>query len=150
MHGLVKDMVGARIGALDVIRREGSDTRRRALWLCRCDCGREFIARGSQLRNGETVTCGCHCIEAHSIRAVPSYEGAHRRVQKHCGSAANYECVDCGRRAVDWSYDGNAPDEMIGPDSRGRSMNLKFSYTPEFYSPRCRPCHKTYDMSWGG
>jgi len=30
-----------------------------AQWICICDCGNEFIARGSNLRNGHTWCCGC-------------------------------------------------------------------------------------------
>jgi hypothetical protein len=30
-----------------------------ALWRCRCDCGNETLALGSQLRNGRHKSCGC-------------------------------------------------------------------------------------------
>ena len=29
------------------------------MWLCRCDCGGEIIAKGTNLRNGGTTSCGC-------------------------------------------------------------------------------------------
>lgn len=30
-----------------------------ARWRCRCHCGNEFIARGADLTNGHTTSCGC-------------------------------------------------------------------------------------------
>jgi hypothetical protein len=54
-----KDMTGARCGRLTVIRREGSDGRLQAKWLCKCDCGDEKVVHGSALRSGNTLSCGC-------------------------------------------------------------------------------------------
>lgn len=34
------------------------------MWLCKCDCGKEIITRGSSLRNGSSKSCGCARIEA--------------------------------------------------------------------------------------
>ena len=53
------DMTGRRFGRLEVIRREGSNKKGEAVWLCRCDCGGEKIVRGTKLRRGETKSCGC-------------------------------------------------------------------------------------------
>lgn len=59
-----KDITGQRFGKLTVLKRvprpehvSGAD----AYWLCKCDCGKEKIIIGKSLRNGSTVTCGCHC-----------------------------------------------------------------------------------------
>lgn len=54
---------GNRYGMLTVIeasdRRSPLDKDRLQQWLCRCDCGKEVIIRGSALRRGETTNCGC-------------------------------------------------------------------------------------------
>ena len=34
------------------------------MWLCKCECGKEKIIRGSHLRNGHTKSCGCLYREA--------------------------------------------------------------------------------------
>ena len=50
-----------RYGKLVVLKRttnKGST----AAFLCRCDCGKESIVRGADLRNGHTKSCGCGCI----------------------------------------------------------------------------------------
>ena len=38
------DITGQKFNKLTAIKRVGSDKNRRALWLCKCDCGNEFIA----------------------------------------------------------------------------------------------------------
>lgn len=56
------DETGKRYGKLVVIEYVGSRdnaTGAGALWKCRCDCGKEFIARGDSLRDGTTTSCGC-------------------------------------------------------------------------------------------
>lgn len=60
-QGVAIDMTGQRFGLLTVLRREGSggSTRRRAMWLCRCDCGNEICVVGANLRNGNTQSCRC-------------------------------------------------------------------------------------------
>lgn len=40
-------------------------------WLCLCICGKEIIARGNQLVNGNTTSCGCFNIE--QIKLYHSY-----------------------------------------------------------------------------
>ena len=54
-----KDMSNQKVGRLTVIERAGSNKRGDALWLCKCDCGNSHIAKGSDLRNGNTKSCGC-------------------------------------------------------------------------------------------
>jgi hypothetical protein len=59
----VIDMAGLRFGRLKVMKRakpSESGGSQVAMWLCRCDCGTKTIVRGSSLRNGRTVSCGCH------------------------------------------------------------------------------------------
>lgn len=51
------NIIGQRYGKLTVIRRESRGSH--AIFLCRCDCGREIVARGDSLRSGKTVSCGC-------------------------------------------------------------------------------------------
>ncbi len=59
------DIAGQRFGRTVVIKKMlprpsksgGSD------WLCRCDCGKEHVAIGSNLRKGDTTSCGCFARE---------------------------------------------------------------------------------------
>lgn len=58
----VAEMLGRRFGRLTVVRHAGTAGRgkgRVALWECRCDCGKDVIRRGRNLRGGSTRSCGC-------------------------------------------------------------------------------------------
>lgn len=67
----VIDLVGQKFGRLTVLEQAGYYTRpngkREAHWKCICDCGTTKIVRGSALRGGTTVSCGCYCREIHTI-----------------------------------------------------------------------------------
>lgn len=55
------DETGKRYGMLAVIERAPSDPDNPAArWRCRCDCGNEIVAIGSNLRAGNSKTCGKH------------------------------------------------------------------------------------------
>lgn len=114
-----------------------------------CECGSE---------TGTGATCR-RCYKTRWARekyvAVPprtgpvtgpcSYDTAHMRVKSFRGYARTHDCVDCGKEARDWSYDGRCPLEQIGYRP-GRTGLFKWSPDPRSYSPRCVPCHKKFDL----
>lgn len=53
------DLTGRRFAYLVAEEFTGTDSRGRALWLCRCDCGNTRIITGSKLKVGEYKSCGC-------------------------------------------------------------------------------------------
>lgn len=60
MTGKAIDLTGKRFGKLHVLKRNGSEKKRKgSLWLCQCDCGLLTTTRSSFLRNGVTKSCGC-------------------------------------------------------------------------------------------
>jgi hypothetical protein len=54
-----KDITGLRFTRWTVIRRAGNNSSGTALWLCRCSCGTERSIRGTELRYGQSTSCGC-------------------------------------------------------------------------------------------
>jgi len=54
------DITNQRFGRLEAICRAGSDAKQKSLWICRCDCGGEIVARANNLRSGNTTSCGCY------------------------------------------------------------------------------------------
>lgn len=52
------DLTGHRYGKLMVLA-PAANVGGRTAWLCRCDCGREVVARTNRLRSGHTSSCGC-------------------------------------------------------------------------------------------
>lgn len=59
----MKNLIGQRFGRLVVIKHEGSyispKNSKSTKWLCKCDCGKEIVAIGKNLRKGKTKSCGC-------------------------------------------------------------------------------------------
>lgn len=60
------DLTGQRFGRLVVIKHEGSNAQRQAVWLCKCDCGKHIVVDGHSLRRGNTSSCG-YCGTGHKL-----------------------------------------------------------------------------------
>lgn len=57
--GKVNNLTGRKFGRLTVAKRaENKGTH--AMWLCKCDCGKEKIVSGSDLLSEKTKSCGCY------------------------------------------------------------------------------------------
>jgi hypothetical protein len=52
-------MVGRRFERFVVQRRAGNDAHGNAMWVCVCDCGTTFAAKGYKIRDGRSKSCGC-------------------------------------------------------------------------------------------
>ena len=68
------DMTGRVIGRLLVIEECGRNSRGKALWRCRCECGNEITVLGDNLRSEHTTSCGCYnrerVAEAHTTHGM--------------------------------------------------------------------------------
>jgi len=53
------DLTGQKFGRLTVIRRNYPNGKNGANWLCKCECGKEKVVNGANLRRGNTKSCGC-------------------------------------------------------------------------------------------
>lgn len=55
------DLAGQKFERVQVVSRAPnmSETDTNARWNCKCDCGKEFIAYGQDIRRGKTKSCGC-------------------------------------------------------------------------------------------
>jgi hypothetical protein len=72
-----KDEVGNRYGTLTVIEIAPKQSRF-TYWICKCDCGRTSVVRGSHLRLGHTKSCRCaHGTNVHgharADKETPTY-----------------------------------------------------------------------------
>ena len=57
---MVKNEIGNTYGYLTVIERAPNNSEGRAMWKCRCKCGKEVVVLGKHLRSGNTKSCGCY------------------------------------------------------------------------------------------
>jgi len=58
------NITGQRFGRLVALEREGYGEGH-VRWRCRCDCGRQIIAVGKNLRRGVSKSCGCLRFDGH-------------------------------------------------------------------------------------
>jgi hypothetical protein len=140
LRGRPADLAGRRFGKL--VARESlpeRDKYRNIRWVCDCDCGRTLVTIAHSLLQGKAGTCGCARSRP---QAVVGYTGAHDRVRRRFGSASTHPCVDCGKQAMDWSYNGGDAQELYDVTTQ---WHCAYSLRPEFYVPRCRLCHRNKD-----
>lgn len=55
----MRDETGNRYGRLVVIETQRRAPGVKTLWVCKCDCGRETVAAGYDMRKGIVKSCGC-------------------------------------------------------------------------------------------
>lgn len=53
------DLTNQKFGRLTVVSR-AENIGKQVRWNCVCDCGKEFVAYGTNLRRGLTKSCGCY------------------------------------------------------------------------------------------
>ena len=56
----IHNLTGQRFGMLTVEHLVGSDDDNRAVWHCKCDCGKEIDVTGHKLLMGNNTSCGNH------------------------------------------------------------------------------------------
>lgn len=54
-----EDLTGERFGRLTALRWIGTNKHRKAVWRCRCDCGKSTTVSSTDLKSGNTKSCGC-------------------------------------------------------------------------------------------
>lgn len=61
--GFVVDLTGQRFGKLTVLERAEDRVtksgKKLVAWLCKCDCGKKCVIKSTNLKSGNTRSCGC-------------------------------------------------------------------------------------------
>lgn len=65
-----KNLLGQTFGYLTVVGQEESNAERRAMWRCRCICGKELLRAGKLLRQGNVRSCGCRASEMAAVSHI--------------------------------------------------------------------------------
>lgn len=75
---------GNKYGKLTVLEFAGWSNKRGSMWKCQCDCGNIVIVEGTNLRTGNTKSCGCirqsygeerteQLLNEYNISFIPEY-----------------------------------------------------------------------------
>lgn len=57
------DLSGQKFGRLTVISFSHTDPKSGAVWLCKCDCGNDYLALAKTLKASRVISCGCARLE---------------------------------------------------------------------------------------
>lgn len=106
-----QDLTGQTFGRLTVIKRSEKRKKGALLWECRCICGNIVHAKGTQLKNGYTQSCGClraEHLQKHGQGRKIDLTGQRfgrltvvRELEERQKKAVMWECIcDCGNTTV--------------------------------------------------
>ena len=100
--GKLIDLTGMRFGKLLVVEQAESAPDNSARWLCRCDCGNEYIARSRSLRDGSVVNCGCESPRYYDLTGQRFGKLlVIRKESENSNSGTRWLCrCDCGNECV--------------------------------------------------
>ena len=142
-----KSLVGVRFERLVVKSYQGlnSSKRKRSMWLCVCDCGKEKIATEQVLCAGQSRSCGCLTREInavlhtrHGLSATVEYQSWANAIQR-CTNSNLPEFPNYGGRGIKvcerWRKSFEAFFNDMGPrpggcNSLDRFPNLNGDYEP--------------------
>ena len=85
------DMTDLRYGRLFALSFSHVSPCGHAMWLFRCDCGKETVANGSNVRRGVTGSCGCLHREQSAIRLTTH---GHRAARQHYSSYRAWQSMN--------------------------------------------------------
>ena len=127
-----KNLVGQKFGMLTVLAQANDHITRGGLhktaWECACECGKHIIATGSNLRTGNTQSCGCTRSESqktHGERHTRLYR-IWCNIKSRCYNANSRVYDGYGYRGItmcdewkehyeafrDWSYAHGYSDDL--------------------------------------
>lgn len=78
----MQNLIGQKFGNLVVIERVGKNKQGNYKWSCKCNCGKETIAFGNNLKSGHTRSCGCFNKEMVTLRNIKNIKHGHARKSK--------------------------------------------------------------------
>lgn len=78
-------------------------------WRCKCDCGKEFLAEGSEIRTGHVTSCGCGIgrmekLNAHKMNKTLEYR-SWNNMKQVCDNKNNPSYKNYGGKGISYSED---------------------------------------------
>ena len=95
-----KNLQGMKFGRLMPIKYLYTNARKKAVWLCKCDCGKKIEVESDRLATGNTKSCGClHSDESKKraklmIEAKTKYRRIYEKELAHIFHAMKSRCYN--------------------------------------------------------
>lgn len=100
------DIVGKKYNMLTVLERVGQTEEKRYLFRCKCDCGREKVIEGREIKRGRAKSCGNHHVEkiieantTHGLSKDRLYN-IHSSMKERCFNSNNKNFHGYGGRGI--------------------------------------------------
>lgn len=104
-----EDLTGQRFGRLTVICQTDDHVSKsgciKAQWLCRCDCGNEVAVIGTNLKRGNSKSCGCLNDELRKTRSI-KHGDRHTRLYRTWTNMKSRTCHTGTRSSVGYGDRG--------------------------------------------
>lgn len=105
-HKRFNNLTNTRAGRLWVKSAHSKDLRGNFVWICICDCGKECLKIGSNIKRGLTNSCGCIASEKasknftkHGLSSTPE-NAAWRAMKKRCSYKNSKDWPRYGGRGI--------------------------------------------------
>lgn len=134
---ILLDLIGERFNKLVVLKRVDNDTHKNTRWLCACECGKEKIIVGYNLKSGNTQSCGCLNVEKIITRSTKHGHNARGKTSKiyiswrnmiqRCGDPKSANYNNYGGRGITvcqwWMKFENFLEDMGEPPTDQRQID---------------------------
>lgn len=116
-------MTGLRCGILTVVSRAGNGASGNARWNVRCDCGKEIIVDGRDIRRGTKTHCGCLRKKAYSEQRLCEYCGSPTSDKHH-----RFCSPTCAARSLHGLPRIEVDESFPWKKTTGRRWKCKYGY----------------------
>lgn len=136
----IENLIGRTFGRLTVLCRAEDyvypNGRHRTRWHCECACGNTVDVEASNLKRGNSKSCGCYDLELKHNRI--KHGGRHERlygvwtnIKNRCNNVASEDYQDYGGRGIKICDEWNDSYETF------RSWAIKSGYNDEAAKSEC-------------
>jgi len=144
----MKNMLDFKFERLTVKRKYGVNRHRKITWLCECDCGNVVVVAGTELRSGNTGSCGClhvDIITKHGESALGRNHSAEYRawnnMKSRCGICRERDFRNYGARGISicdrWKSFENFLEDMGRRPSNKHSLD-RIDVNGNYCKENCR------------
>lgn len=141
------DLTGQTFGRWTVLRR-AENRRNLTCWLCSCSCGTTKEVRSTQLRNGNSKSCGCfqkeratECATTHGKRKIQGYNAWWNMIDR-CYNENNKKFNHYGGRGITvcdkWKNDVSSFLRDMGPRPSPRHSVDRIENNKGYSPDNCR------------